>query len=125
MNPLVVQGSGSRVEAPRAKLPAMPRHLRFARAVALLSGLGACGAPHAVSGPSAGSVTVPPASNRNGQPTTTVEPAPPPTVLTAGICDCSCYAGDPRPACAQVGSFAECCDSRVIEGPLPPPDLPG
>lgn len=104
--------------------PTMPRHLRFARAIALLGGLGACGASHAVSAPTAGPVASPPAVNRNGQTATAVEPVPPPPVVTAALCDCSCYSGDSRPACAQMGSFAECCDSVTMEGPLPPPDLP-
>ena len=88
-------------------MSAAPRHLRFARALALLSGLGAC----ASSAP-------PPAA-----------PAPPPTTTGSALPNpcarCTCdYSSTNPPSCYALGRNDCCTDYATVEGPLRPPDLP-
>ncbi len=88
-----------------------PRYLRFARALALVSGLGACGG-EAASGPPPRAVA-PPRSAGAG--------------ASSIACPCTCTPGSTNPAyCLDVG-HGECCphlDPGIVVGPLPPPDLP-
>lgn len=85
-------------------MPPLPRHLRFARALALLSGLGAC----------ASSAPVAP------------QPTPRPVAAGAEHVDpctrCVCGESTNPPSCWTTGSD-HCCGSVVVEGPLLPPNL--
>lgn len=99
----------------------MPHYLRFARSLALLGGLGACGARQTAAPEP--TPTASDAPNRNGG-VAAQPPVAEPPIAVAHPCDCSCYGGDTQVACTQVGSFDECCGAVIIEGPLPPPDLP-
>jgi hypothetical protein len=94
----------------------IPRYVRFARCLALVSGLGACASTPATT---------------TSTTTTTASTTRPVTSSgstmnrpTAGaMCDCSCGgATHEQPDCYSVG-MADCCSDMIIEGPLPPPDL--
>jgi hypothetical protein len=84
----------------------LPRHLRFARAIALVSGLTACG----------GSSAPPPAAP--------VATRPPPATRVDPCSTCVCWATTTNPPSCYDTNRGACCDSVAVEGPLPPPDLP-
>lgn len=97
-----------------------PRWLRFAQALALVSGVSACGNA-ATSEPTQGDANGNGSSgdevgtNGGGNGTGTV---------VSEACPCSCDATSVNPPyCANVGHY-ECCDSIIMVGPLSPPDLP-
>lgn len=102
-----------------------PHYLRFARALALVSGVAsacACSQSHGGDDASVAPVDAPAIPDA---PPVAVD-APLVFVDAGNVCDiCRCYlfepdAGDGAPDCTAIGAW-DCCP---IEGPLPPPDLP-
>lgn len=104
-----------------------PHYLRFARALALMSGLGACttaATEPAGSGASNGSSANQSSGDEHVTPADT-------QVATGGGSDlngCSCYGSPITPAeCPGATTCSVCCESRepeIMVGPLAPPDLP-
>lgn len=96
-----------------------PRWLRFARALALVGGVAACGGAPA-SEPGGSSTN---GGTSSGGATTGGGTSGPP-IATTDPCPCTCDASSTNPPyCGVVGHW-ECCEAMVVEGPLPPPDLP-
>lgn len=98
-----------------------PRWLRFAQALALVSGVTAC-SNATTSEPTQGNGT-------NGSGTSGDEVATNDGGSGGGVvsdpCPCSCDASSVNPAyCGNVGHY-ECCEAAIMVGPLSPPDLPG
>lgn len=88
-----------------------PRWLRFAQALALISGVSACSnastTPETGPGPSTGN-----GATGGGE-------------VATDPCPCSCDTTSVNPAyCGNVGHY-ECCPATIMVGPLSPPDLPG
>lgn len=102
-----------------------PHYLRFARALALMSGLGACTTAESSTEPA-------PTSATNGQSSGDEHVTPDDTqVATGGGSDlngCSCYGTPITPSeCPGATTCSGCCASRepeIMVGPLAPPDLP-
>lgn len=106
-----------------------PHYLRFARALALLSGLGACSTTGSEPEPQTSTNGRGTAGDEHAGPADGPADGPGDGVASGGdLNGCSCYGTPIAPSeCPGATTCALCCSVRepeIMVGPLSPPDLP-